>query len=151
MAATPHITERAYKWAHSLYRRNSKPLGVTWHHADCVKCGPDDVHRWHLANGWSGIAYHFFVAKNGTIYQGRPEWALGGHALGCSAKIGICCEGDYEHVDHEMPAKQLAAGRWLHGYLEKKYGAIPDRRHKDEPGNSTGCPGRWFPFAKLTK
>ena len=144
------ITPHKYSWARSLYRRNGKPEGVVWHNAAATHCTPDAVHSWHLANGWSGVAYHFLVQKNGIIYQGRPEWALGGHTLGASAWLGVMFEGNYDR-EKKMPKKQLEAGKWLHAYIEKKYGRIPDRRHKDMPSNSTSCPGRWFPFDAITK
>lgn len=144
------ITKKAYKWARPLYRRSGKPLGVVWHNAAATHCTPDAVHSWHLANGWSGIAYHFTVQKDGTIYQGRPEWALGGHALGASSWLGVMFEGNYDR-EKVMPAKQVKAGKWLHAYIEKKYGPIKDVRHKDMPGNSTSCPGKYFPFAEITK
>ena len=50
-----------------------------------------------------------------------------------------------------MPKKQLAAGKWLHAYIEKKYGKLKDVRHRDMPGNSTSCPGKYFPFEAITK
>lgn len=141
------IIPKSYKWAKPLVRRSGKPLGVVWHHAAVGRATPDDVHRWHLANGWSGIGYHFFVAKDGRVTRGRPEWALGGHAVGASAWLGICSEGDYSK--ETMPEAQLKALKALHRYLHRKYGGIPDRRHKDMPGNSTACPGRGFPFAAV--
>ena len=145
-----NIEKHAYKWARPLYKRDGKPLGVVWHNAAAVHCTEDAIHSWHLANGWSGIAYHFFVTKDGRVVQGRPEWALGGHALGASSWLGVCFEGNFEGPDKVMNKKQLAAGKWLHSYITKKYGPIRDRRHKDMPGNSTACPGRYFPFTAIT-
>jgi len=137
------LLPKSYKWARPLVDRYGKPDGVTWHHAACANCTADDVHRWHLSNGWSGFAYHFFVDKEGRVWRGRPENKLGGHALGASRWIGVCFEGDFEK--EQMGVKQLAAGRALHRYLHAKYG-VQDRKHRDMPGNSTSCPGRYFPY-----
>jgi|SRR5581483_10020160 len=32
----------------------------------------EEVNRWHLANGWAGIGYHFVVDKRGKVATGRP-------------------------------------------------------------------------------
>ncbi len=142
-----HIIEKTYKWNGSLDARSGKPLGTVWHNAAASHCTPDDVHRWHLANGWKGIAYHFFVDKQGKVYRGRPEWALGGHAVGASAWLGVCFEGNFDK--EEMGAAQMKAGQRLAKYLHQKYNR-PDKRHKDMPGNSTSCPGKNFPFTTIT-
>jgi hypothetical protein len=145
-----HIIHKTYNWAYSLQRRGASPLGVVWHNMGGNGTA-DGIHAYHKSLGWAGIAYHFFVDKEGRVYQGRPEWALGGHTLNASAWLGICFEGNYETVDKVMPPKQLEAGKALHAYLDKKYGNIPDKRHKDMPGNSTGCPGVHFPFGELVQ
>lgn len=142
------IVPKTYRWAHSLQRRGGDPLGVVWHNMG-GNGSAYAIHNYHVSLGWSGIAYHFFVDKDGKVFQGRPEWALGGHTLNASAWLGICFEGNYETTDKVMPAKQLAAGQALHRYLNNKYGKIPDKRHKDMPSNSTGCPGKWFPWQQL--
>ena len=41
---------------------------IILHHAAAKKCSAEDIHRWHLNNGWSGAGYHFLVRKDGTIY-----------------------------------------------------------------------------------
>jgi len=146
MKVTPHT----YKWARPLYRRSGKPLGVVWHNAAATTCTADAIHSWHLANGWSGIAYHFFVTKKGQVIRGRNEWALGGHTLGASSWLGVCFEGNYDR-EKAMPKAQLEAGKWLHKYIEKKYGRIPDRRHRDMPQNSTSCPGKFFPYSAIIR
>ena len=45
---------------------------IILHHAAAKKCSAEDIHRWHLNNGWSGAGYHFLVRKDGTIYRLRP-------------------------------------------------------------------------------
>lgn len=120
------------------------------HHAAAKTCSIADIHRWHLQNGWLGCGYHYLVRKDGSIYTGRPDDTVGAHALSNNLdSIGICFEGDYEQYDKEMPDKQLTAGRDLIASLQKKYTGIQKiQKHKDV--NSTDCPGRYFPFAKLS-
>ena len=149
MARKFRIIPKKYRWARPLVPRGHAPLGVVWHNAAASVCTADAIHSWHLSNGWSGIAYHFFVRKDGRVYQGRPEDKAGGHTLNFGTDwLGICCEGNFD-VEY-MPIAQQTACRELHAYIEKKYGHIPDKRHKDMPGNATSCPGQHFPFDKVT-
>lgn len=78
-----NIIEKTYKWASKLSKRKSTKR-IILHHAEAVKCTADDIHKWHLNNGWAGIGYHFFVRKDGSIYRGRPEDTLGSHAKGAN-------------------------------------------------------------------
>ena len=49
------INEVAYKWAGQLARRTATRR-IILHHAAAVTCTPQQVHQWHLANGWTGPA-----------------------------------------------------------------------------------------------
>ncbi|NFV47514.1 hypothetical protein FDJ70_07485, partial [Clostridium botulinum] len=57
----------------------NNPRQIFLHHAEWSNCAVEDIHRCHKENGWSGIGYHFFVRKDGSIYKGRPEGVLGSH------------------------------------------------------------------------
>jgi hypothetical protein len=42
----------------------------------------DEVRRWHVEeNGWSDIGYHFLIALDGTVEEGRPIERTGAHVL----------------------------------------------------------------------
>jgi len=63
----------------------------------------DDIRRWHLANGWDDIGYHFCVYADGSIHRGRDLDKSGAHTYGHNrSSIGICYIGG---VDKEMNAK----------------------------------------------
>ena len=139
------IIETTYKWAGTLARR-SATRRIILHHAAAVTCTPQQVHQWHLANGWSGIGYHFFVRKDGSVYRGRPEDTVGAHAGNNNYdSIGVCFEGSFDR--EEMPAAQKQAGMELVAYLKQKYGISTVQRHSDV--NATGCPGGHFPFEAI--
>ena len=136
-----NIIEKTYNWNGSLKNRTSTKR-IILHHAESKSCTADDIHRWHLANGWCGIGYHFFVI-DGSIYRGRPEGVVGSHAKGSNSdSIGICFEGSY--MTETMSDVQINAGRELVAYLKNKYGITTVQRHKDVC--STNCPGTNFPF-----
>ena len=114
------INEVAYKWAGQLARRTATRR-IILHHAAAVTCTPQQVHQWHLANGWTGIGYHFFVRKEGTVYRGRPEDTVGAHAGNNNYdSLGVCFEGSFDR--ETMPDAQLRAGQELVAYLKQKYG-----------------------------
>ena len=121
---------------------------VILHHAEASSATVWDINQWHLDNGWTGIGYHYYIRKDGSIYRGRPEWAVGAHATGHNDRsIGVCCEGAY--MTETMPAAQLSALRALLRDIMGRYGALALRRHRDV--NATKCPGDRFPWAEAQK
>ena len=129
----------------SFKRRNSTDE-IILHHAEASRASVEEVNRWHLERGWTGIGYHFYIRKDGKVYRGRPEWAVGAHAQGHNSRaIGICCEGSY--MRETMPAAQLNALKELIRDIMSRYGKLKLLRHKDV--NSTDCPGVNFPWAEV--
>ena len=119
---------------------------IILHHADAKNCSAEDIHRWHLNNGWSGAGYHFLVRKDGTIYRLRPEDKVGAHAYGSNYNsIGVCFEGNY--MEEDMPEVQKQAGKELVAYLKNKYNITTVQAHRDVC--ATSCPGDKFPFGEI--
>lgn len=128
----------------------SETRAIVLHHADAVSCTVEDVHRWHLSNGWIGIGYHFFVRKDGSIWRGRPLHWVGAHAKGANDfSVGVCFEGSYESKDTAMPDPQLQSGKELVAYLLLQFPGAAVKRHKDYC--ATDCPGKYFPFAEMAQ
>ena len=48
---------------------------IILHHAEPSTCSIEDIHRWHLNNGWSGCGYHFLVRTDGSIYRGDEHYS----------------------------------------------------------------------------
>ena len=127
------------------FTRRSKTDEVILHHAEASSATVWDINAWHLDNGWVSIGYHYYIRKDGSIYRGRPEWAVGAHATGHNDRsIGICCEGAY--MTETMPAAQLASLKALLRDIMGRYGKLALKRHRDV--NSTSCPGDRFPWAE---
>lgn len=127
------------------FTRRSKTDEVILHHAEASSATVWDINQWHLDNGWVGIGYHYYIRKDGSIYRGRPEWAVGAHATGHNDRsIGICCEGAY--MTETMPAAQLASLKALLRDIMGRYGTLALKRHRDV--NATSCPGDNFPWAE---
>ena len=129
----------------SFFRRN-RTDEIILHHAEASHASVEEVNRWHLERGWTGIGYHFYIRKDGRIYRGRPEWAFGAHAQGYNSRaIGICVEGSY--MIETMPKAQFDALVGLVREEMAKYPGAKVLRHKDV--NSTDCPGVNYPWKAL--
>lgn len=140
-----NIIERTYSLNGGLSNRNTTNR-IILHHAAVSNCSVDDVDRWHKNKGWTCIGYHFFVRKDGSIYRGRREEAIGAHAYGSNTdSIGICAEGNFEN--ETMGDVQKQALKELVAYLKNKYGITKVQRHRDV--NATACPGKNYPFEEI--
>ena len=123
--------------------KRAKTTLVVLHHAAAKTCSVEDVHRWHIERGWSGIGYHFFIRKDGSVWRGRPEDRVGAHTVNSNSNsIGICFEGNFEN--ETMPDAQKAAGMELLAYLKGKYPINDIKGHGEL--RATACPGKFFPL-----
>lgn len=119
---------------------------IILHHSASSVASAEDIHRWHLGNGWEGAGYHFLVRKDGSVYRLRPENKIGAHASGSNFNsIGICFEGNFEI--EEMPEIQVQSGKELVAYLKNKYRINKVQGHRDV--NNTSCPGKNFKFNEI--
>jgi gliding motility-associated-like protein len=81
-------------------------------------------HRY--TQGWGDIAYHYLIAPNGVIYEGRPEAIRGTHTGGNNGNdgsIGICLIGHFAAI----PPTDEALGSLHHllAWLCSKYNISP--------------------------
>lgn len=54
----------------------------------------DELRRWHRAQGWTDVGYHYLIGLDGTISEGRPLEQVGAHCRGYNAhSIGVCYVG----------------------------------------------------------
>lgn len=139
------IIEKTYNWSGSLTTRAATKYIILHHRAG--NGSVESIHTQHLSQGYTGIGYHFYVRKDGSVYRGRPIDKAGAHCKGSnSIAIGVCFEGNFE--TETMPTAQLTAGRELIAYLQSIYPNAEVKQHKNF--NSTACPGRRFPFEEVT-
>ena len=140
------IIETNWNWKSGLSRR-AKTNVIVLHHAAAHTCTAQQIDNWHKGNGWSGIGYHFFIRKDGSIYRGRPEWAVGAHASGRNSDtIGVCVEGNYEE-ERTMPQTQKNSVKEILRYLKGKYPKAELKGHRDV--GATGCPGKYYPMSEM--
>lgn len=139
------IIPKSYEWRGKLTSRCETSYIVLHHRAG--EGDADSIHKLHLARGFSGIGYHFYIRKNGEVYKGRPIGMVGAHTLGANQKsVGVCFEGDFEK-QKVMTALQEKSGRELVTYLKNLYPKASVVGHREL--QSTACPGRYFPIDKI--
>lgn len=95
--------------------------------------------------GWCDIGYHFIVARNGEILQGRsranrPGAHVAGHNDG---NMGVGMFGNYVEVD--PPDHMLDSVARIYRWAHETYGVALNRDvikgHREWPGTATQCPG----------
>ena len=125
--------------------KRTRTIFIALHHA-VMNGSVEDVHRVHLNQGYSGIGYHIYIRKDGSIWEGRPLDTVGAHAQGSnSISVGVCFEGNFE--EEQMSDAQIQAGREVVAYLKDLYNISDVRGHREV--NATACPGKNFPFNKI--
>ena len=106
-----------------------------------------EIKRWHVeGNGWSDIAYHYLINRDGEISKGRPLWRTGAHcrgrnsnSVGVSLFGGFGSEADDEFEDH-FTLEQLASLEQLVEELVSKFGKCVKISGHNEYANKA-CPG----------
>jgi hypothetical protein len=131
-----------------------KPIRITVHHEGTILKASDDaakkikaIQRWGMGpeKKWADIPYHFLIAPDGKVYEGRSVFTVGetsteydptGHLL-------ICCLGNLEK--DSVPPAQLKALVQMIAYSSAKYNIPLDSlaTHKDFSAQTT-CPGKYL-------
>ena len=136
-----NIIETNLRFTSKLSNRSQTSYIILHHRA-----GNGDVtsiHTQHINQDYSGIGYHYYIRKDGSIFAGRPVGTVGAHCLNYNNKsVGICFEGNFEN--EKMGEAQIKAGAELVKYLKGIYKSAVVVRHKDK--NATSCPGNNFPY-----
>lgn len=137
-----------FNWNGSLIPLDpNKVMYIVIHHPEALHCTAQDIHQWHLQNGWVGIGYNEFIAKDGTVTIGRGDNIGAQTANFNSCTYGICCEGNYD-IETQMPTAQFNALVDRINFHRPRFPNI----QKVVPHSQltqTACPGRFFPMEKL--
>ncbi|MDB5251583.1 MAG: family 10 glycosylhydrolase [Flaviaesturariibacter sp.] len=132
--------------------KSQTPVRITIHHEGTrLELTADAAAKIHaiqkwgmgLDRNWADIPYHFLIAPNGTIYEGRNVMTAGETATEYdpSGHLLITCLGNLEV--QELPAAQLASLVRLTAWCSRKY-KIPLSTlsgHRDNSSQTTS-PGK---------
>ncbi len=115
-------------------------------HCSATREGQDidaaTIKRWHLAQGWKDIGYHFVIRLDGTIEIGRPEHIPGSHVAGFNTgSIGVVYVGGLDAQGKgkdTRTAAQEAAMTKLCRDLAKSYPGARFMGHRDASPDKDG-------------
>lgn len=127
----------------------TKITGLALHHMANKTWSVKDVEAYHVnKNGWIAIGYNFWVAYDGTIYEGRGFNVGAGVLNQNSSVISVGFQGDYHSAPFDMPDAQFNAGIDIINYIK---GKCPNIGKIGGHGDfmATSCPGRYFPLAEM--
>ena len=94
---------------------------------------PREIQAFHQnARGWNDIGYHYLVAQDGTVYEGRGHGVNGAHSPGKNHEPSVALIGDYsktpptdaQHRSVYALKAHLNAGR-LRGHRENTPTSCP--------------------------
>ena len=103
----------------------------------------DDIRKWHKAQGWSDIGYHYVIYLDGSIHNGRDVDIVGAHCTNHNSRsIGVCYIGGVEKdgktpKDTRTPEqkdsllyilkelKHLYPNAWIYGHRDFAAKACP--------------------------
>lgn len=142
-----NIINTGLEFSERLNKRKSTKR-IIIHHAATSSANVETIHSWHIARGWAGFGYNFYVCKDGSIYKGRGWDTVGAHCASYnSTSIGICFEGNYE-TETDMPQAQYDAGVELIRLALGKYPGVTEICGHKAHGCTT-CPGKHFPLEAM--
>ena len=136
-----------------------RPYRVTVHHTDgsvpmneaATAAAVKEIQRYHMVGrgrqgkeNFSDIGYHFLIAGDGRVIEGRRAEYLGAHAGGAnSGNIGIAMMGDFNKS--KPTDAQIESLTRLITFLAIKYKKEPGAKGFLEPHQhytDTDCPGK---------
>ncbi|MEN3043847.1 MAG: N-acetylmuramoyl-L-alanine amidase [Candidatus Hydrothermales bacterium] len=99
---------------------NIKPIVIIHHTATPKKEYQGDINyldRIHREKGFIMIGYHFIIAPDGKVFEGRKINEEGAHTKRFNSFLGIALIGNFE--EEEMEKRQLFSLLNFMSYLEK--------------------------------
>ncbi len=138
-------------WARPLPNMRQSPRKLVQHHMANQTWRFMDVHQYHkFGKGWYGIGYHFWIAFDGDIYQGRPLGKMG---------AGVRHHNEYTiHIGYQghlcvqyMTDAQVEAGANVNRMLMGKYSLGLADIVGHNYFAATACPGGNFRMADLKR
>lgn len=125
----------------------NKVFFIVIHHTDAESSPPEQVHKWHIENGWSGNGYNEMIMKNGDVYICRGD-NIGAQTANMNSKsYGIACEGNYD-FQSVMPDAQFKSLIERIKYNKDRFPNLIEVAPHNK-FTSTSCPGKFFPLNKM--
>lgn len=108
--------------------------------------GAKEIDKWHRAQGWSCIGYHYVIRRDGTVEEGRDREVIGAHVVGFNeVSLGICLVGgvdanDPKKAENNYTQAQFDSLKQLLDKLKVVYQQAKIQGHRDFPNVKKACP-----------
>jgi N-acetylmuramoyl-L-alanine amidase len=108
--------------------------------------GAKEIDKWHRAQGWYCIGYHYVIRRDGTIEEGRDREVIGAHVVGFNeVSVGICLVGgvdanDPKKAENNYTKEQFESLKKLLDELKAVYPQAKVQGHRDFPNVKKACP-----------
>ena len=103
---------------------------------------PEQLVEDHLKRGFSGAGYHYYITREGYLYEMRPVELAGAHVKGYNRhSIGICYEGGLSMEGKPLDtrtAEQKQMLKQLISELKQFYGEVLVVGHRDLSPDKNG-------------
>jgi N-acetylmuramoyl-L-alanine amidase len=98
----------------------------------------------HKTKGWACIGYHFIIASDGRVYEGRPLKYQGAHSTGDNniGNVGVCLLGNFDR--DQVPSAQRQALISVLDRLSRRFSVDKAEIHGHRDFKTTDCPGRYL-------
>jgi N-acetylmuramoyl-L-alanine amidase len=108
--------------------------------------GAKEIDKWHRAQGWACIGYHYVIRRDGTVEEGRDREVVGAHVVSANdSSVGICMVGgvdadDPKKAEDNYTKEQYESLKKLLDELKTVYPQAVILGHRDFPGVKKACP-----------
>ena len=108
--------------------------------------GAKEIDKWHKAQGWAGIGYHWVIRRNGKVEKGRAENLVGAHEPTRNRNaVAICMVGGVNQKDFRVAESNYTPEQWaaLEATIKDVQTRYPKTKvmgHRDCPGVHKACP-----------
>jgi len=105
-----------------------------------------DIRKWHKAQGWADIGYHWVIRRNGKVEKGRAENLVGAHEPTRNRNaVGVCMVGGVSQKDFTKPENNFTPEQWtslekLIKDIQVRYPRTKVHGHRDAPNVRKACP-----------
>lgn len=101
----------------------------------CDRYTPEQLVQDHLKRGFNGAGYHYYITREGFLYEMRSAELAGAHAKGFNRySLGICYEGGLDKKGRPVDSRtseQKQSLKQLICELKRLYGEVLVMGHRD--------------------
>lgn len=97
---------------------------VVHHSASHPETTVEEITKWHIARGFSGIGYHKIITNDGVIHKGRPESEIPASVKDHNkGTLAVCLTGSFDRdvpTQWQLISLQVLIQEWLTKYPSAK-------------------------------